>query len=233
MSISKRITLSLFSFALLVTAFALPAQAAGNCQPTYGGVYGGSDCPPSNNLTIDKKVQNPQNGVFVDNMSISDIKFAPEQIVTFKIIVTNTGTDSVKNVTVKDIFPASITFSGGAGVYDAASNTLTLTLDELKADETRTFTLGGRVSKDLPTQNMISCVINQAQARVNDITVSDNAQLCMEKTAPLVTKGGLTVMPAPKVQKSPATGPEMAYLFGLLPLGSLGYFLRRKTTLDK
>jgi hypothetical protein len=60
------------------------------------------------------------------------------------------------------------------------------------------------------------------------MTVSDSAQLCIEKQAP-VTRGGLAVMPAPKVTKTPATGAESLILFGLAPLGSLGYILRKKT----
>lgn len=208
-------------------------MAAGDCQPTYGGVYGGP-CAPSVNLTIDKKVQNPSTAVFVDNLSVNDPKFAPEQIITFKIVVTNTGSADLGNVTVKDIFPSFVTFSGGAGVYDASKNTLTLTLDSLKSGESRTFTVGSRVAslKDLPSDKMISCVINQAQATSENQTVSDNAQLCIEKVQPSVTKGGLPIMPSVPVKQTPSTGPEMALLFGLIPMGSLGYFLRRKSQLN-
>lgn len=200
------------------------------CQPTYGGVYGGP-CVPSVNLTIDKKVQNPNTGVFVDNLSVNDPKFTPEQVITFKIVVTNTGDTNLDKVTIKDIFPQYVIFSGGAGVYDASKNTLTLSLDSLKSGESRTFTLGGRVAslKDLPSDKMISCVINRAQATSENQTVSDNAQLCIEKSQPSVTKGGLPIMPSVPVKQTPSTGPEMALLFGLIPMGGFGYLLRRKT----
>lgn len=220
---------------ILMTLSAASVSASGEvvCQPTYGGVYGGP-CVPSVDLTIDKKVQNPSTGVFVDNLSVNDPKFAPEQVITFKIVVTNTGSKNLDTVTVKDIFPSFVTFSGGAGFYDASKNTLTLTLDSLKSGESRTFTIGGRVAslKDLPSDKMISCVINQAQATSENQTVSDNAQLCIEKVQPSVTKGGLPIMPSVPVKQTPSTGPEMALLFGLIPMGSLGYFLRKKSQLN-
>lgn len=41
------------------------------------------------------------------------------------------------------------------------------------------------------------------------------------------TKGGLSVQPAPTTSTQPATGPEAAALFAILPAGALGWFLRK------
>jgi uncharacterized repeat protein (TIGR01451 family) len=229
MNISKYISISLFSAACFVLSVA-PAFADTSCQPTYGGVYGGSNCKPSSHITIDKKVQNPQSGVFVDNLGVNDPTFGPDSIVTFQIKVTNTGNTTLDTVTIKDFFPQYIKFSGGAGSYDTERNTLTLTMNGLQPGDSRSVTVGGRVAdaKDLPSDKMTTCVVNKAEAKANDMTVSDTANLCIEKQAH-VTKGGLTVAPAPKVTKTPATGAESLILFGLAPLGSLGYLLRKKT----
>lgn len=44
----------------------------------------------------------------------------------------------------------------------------------------------------------------------------------------LTTKGGLTVYAPLDVKINPPTGPELVPLFGLIPVGALGYLLRQK-----
>lgn len=48
--------------------------------------------------------------------------------------------------------------------------------------------------------------------------------------APVVnkTKGGFPVLPSSPVKTTPATGPEMLPLIGLIPIGLTGVFLRKK-----
>lgn len=170
----------------------------------------------------------------MDNMGVTDEHFAPNQTMNFALVITNTGNATVNTVSVKDIFPQFVTFAGGGGNYDAKTNTLALSLADLKPGESRTVIVSGKVvsADKLPTKNSVTCVINQAKATTDSQTVSDNAQLCIEKTTPETTKGGLPVFPSTTAKKSPSTGPEMAYLLGLIPMGSLGYLLRRRTQMN-
>lgn len=226
---------SLFALSLTLVP---SAYAAGNqitsypgaqpqCPPVYGG---GTACPQIGNVVIDKKVARPGDGVFVDNLSLNDPKFAPDQSVTFQLTVTNTGNAALEKVTVKDIFPTEVTFVSGAGNYDANTRSLTFDLLNLQPNESRTFTLIAKVNPatQLP-DNQASCVINQSIAQAPGMEAKDNAQFCIEKPGvPSTTKGGLKVFPPQKAVTTPPTGPEAIILSGLLTSGILGVFLRKK-----
>lgn len=248
---TNKLLLSLPVFAVSFVLFATTSFADTACQPIYGG---GQTCVQTGNIVINKTVQNPQTKAMVDNLGINDPKYGPESIVTFQISVKNTGNATVNNVQVKDIFPEFFVFSTGAGNYDGNSRTLSFVVNDLKADESRTFNIVGKLvpANQLPGDKGMVCVVNQALATFDGKTNQDNAQFCIEKagkvfpqpttvvtqpgqpgvvTQPGTTKGGLKVFPAPEAQKTPSTGPEMLALVGLLPTGLLGHFIRKKTAL--
>lgn len=190
-------------------------------------------------ILLDKLVKNPQTGTFVDHLAINDPKYSPNANVDFKIVVTNTGGTTIPNAEVKDVLPDFVSFVSGQGNFDANSKTLTIELPNLKAGEARTITLTGKTATadQLPKDQGITCVTNRATVTADNAQPSaDNAQFCIEKPVlsgqTPTTKGGLKVFPQPVVKKTPATGPEMLSLFGLIPTGGLGYFLRRKTKLS-
>lgn len=229
---------------LLAAPFAF---AATTCTPLYGG---GQSCIQTGNLLIDKKVQNPQNNAFVDNLGVNDPRYAPNQNVNFEITVTNTGTATFNTVTIQDTLPKYVALANG--------NT-TMTLNDLKPNESRKVMLVGKVvdGSQLPGDQMITCVVNLATASADNQSAGDNAQFCIEKggqtvtvtqpggttiiqqqptvvTQPgqqVTTKGGLKVFPAAAIQKTPPTGPEAFALFGLIPSAVLGYFLRKRSKL--
>ena len=192
-----------------------------SCQPIYGG---GQTCTSSNNISIDKKVLNPKDNKMVDNLGINDPKYQPGFIVTFQIKVTNTGNGDFAKVNMKDIFPQYISYSNGPGNYDANTKILTFSLDNLKVNASKTFTIMGKVmdEKDIPFNNGSICVMNQAFVTTNtNQTAQDNTQFCIEK------KNGFPVMAASTPTKTPATGPESLALFSLIPTAITGWALRK------
>jgi len=226
----KLALLSIFSVAIF-SAAASTALADEGCTPIYGG---GQTCPPPGNISIDKTVQNPENGVFVNNLTVNDPKYSPNQSVSFKVVVTNTTSAKISKVTINDVFPSYLTFESGPGSYDSGKNTLTFTLDNLNGGESRTFDLKAKVtdSANIPFTNGVVCVVNQAIGTTSDNkTAQDNSQLCIKKET--ITKGGLPVAPAPKVTATPATGPEMLPLLALLPGGLAGLILRKRSKISK
>jgi hypothetical protein len=72
-------------------------------------------------------------------------------------------------------------------------------------------------------------MVNQASATVGKEKSTDNSQFCVEKSV-ATTKGGLPVYPAPAMSQTPATGPEMLPLLGLIPGALGGLILRRKAS---
>jgi len=198
------------------------------CQPTYGG----NTCE-NTSLLIDKKVADPATltkggvAIYKDNLGVNDTKYGAGQTVNFQIVVTNTSDTTVKNISVKDILPQYLTITKGMNNgwnFDEKSHTLSTTIPTLNSNESKTFTLSAAVvsSTQLPAGQDVTCVTNQSFASISNITVQDNAQLCIQKTMP--------VYPAPKVQTTPKTGPEAIALFGLIPSGLGGLLLRKRTS---
>lgn len=228
----KLILISLMT-GLMSLSLASSASASTSCQPIYGG---GETCVQVGNISINKTVKNPTTGSFVDNLSVNDPKYTPTSTVNFQITVTNTGNGNISSTTVKDTFPNYVTFVSGPkdGKFDSNTKVLTFTVDDLAAGVSKTFDVSAKVvdQNSLPADQGVTCVVNQVNATSNDNQQSsDNSQFCIEKpTQPgTTTKGGLKVFPAPKVVTTPATGPEMLPLIGLIPSGLFGIFLRKKT----
>lgn len=227
--------LSLVLF-LAVVFFAFPPKsfADTSCQPIYGG---GQTCTTSSDILVDKKVLNPQTNKLVDNLGINDPKYKPDFIVNFQIKITNTGSDTLSKVDVKDIFPQYVTFSAGPGTFDKNTKTLTFSITNLKSQESRSFTIMGRVadSASIPLTNGNICIVNQALATTDTNGVAqDNAQFCIEKSTGATqtsitstTKGGFPIISSSPIKQTPPTGPEALALFAMIPTGLSGWFLRK------
>ena len=248
--------LVLFATAAAVLFVAPKVQAAVTCQ----AVYGGQSCVETGAISVDKKVQNPQTNVFVDNLGVNDPKFGPDAPIVFQITLKNTGSVALSKVTVKDVIPQFVTNVNGAGSFDATNRTVSFDVTNLQKDESRTFTLSGKIvpNGQFPGDMQTTCVVNQALATTdNGSQAQDNAQFCLQKQAAptsgvvalptasadgvkqlpqapvtgLTTKGGKIVLPAKPVTKTPATGPETLPLIATAASGVLGFFLRKKAIL--
>ena len=220
----------LLTSVLTVLLFVNTASASVTCTPIYGG---GETCVTKGELDIEKKINHPdasKGGIenFVDNLSITDPRFHSGDQITFKLTVTNTGDAMLNTVEVKDILPSYVTFVAGPGNFDSNSKTLTYTLKDLKAKESRTNILTVKVVDDASLPEGTACSVNQSFVSSEGMSDQDNSQFCVEKKAQ-VTKGGLPVKPAPPVTQAPPTGPEMWALVGLIPAGLGGLLLRRKS----
>jgi uncharacterized repeat protein (TIGR01451 family) len=177
---TKHIILSLFAF----LAFAVRPVYADYCTTQYGGTQ---TCRPSD-LLINKLVKNPVNGNFVENLSSSDPSFSPGSEVLFQLTIKNVSGETFNPVVVKDVLPSYLTFVSGPGTYDAASRTLTFTLNNLIAGETRNIQI---MAKVLPTTVSFVCVTNYAEARADIVGRhdSDTAQFCIQTTTTLPVAG--------------------------------------------
>lgn len=215
------ITLGIFYLIFPMVSYAADTP----CQTIYGG---GQTCDSEGNILVDKKVLNPKTNAMADNLGIDDARFEPGSLVTFKIDITNKTNASIKKVDIKDIFPQHVTFSSGTGNFDANTKILTFTIDELKASETKTLTVVGKVANadQIAVNEGVVCVVNQVTATTNDKSTSkDNVQFCIEKKT--VTKGGFPVISPTDITTTPSTGTETLTLISLLPTGVAGLLLRK------
>lgn len=228
---------NVFTTLILITLFAAvtPAAFADSYQGSYTpcNTYN-NNCIKHGSVIINKTVANPKSGDFVENLGVNDAKFAPESIVSFQLTVINTSKVDIDKATVKDIFPEFLSFNSGAGNFDSNTKTLTFEVSNLKAGESRSFTVTGKTAKaaDMPNDQAVICKTNQSFVHFHGQQNQDNASFCIEKQAsPVIsTKGGVKIYPSPNLKTTPATGPETAILFGLVPMGAAGLLLRKKTT---
>lgn len=233
MNMTLRLLLTALFILVSSQSFNSKAFAQAPCQPIYGG---GQTCIVSPNILVDKKIFNPKTGSMVDNLGINDPKYQPGSITTFQISVTNSSNKTISKIDVKDIFPQYVAFSSGPGAFDTNTKTLSFSIENLKSDESKTFTIMGRVvntDQISVTQGSVVCIVNQANATSDNNGFSqDNSQFCIEKVSlqpsPSV-KGGFPILSPPPVITTPPTGPASFQLAGLAITGILGYFLIKKS----
>lgn len=237
-AILKSIAFYMKKIALIVTLFLFGLSSSASfasygseeCQPIYGG---GETCITTSKFIIDKKVLNPEKtkgGVesYVDNLFNNDPKYVSGQNIKFQLVVTNTGDSAISELTLSDTIPSYVNFVSGPGTYDAKSRTLNFQILNLNANESRKYFVEVKVKNadSLPSGQGTPCAVNQALVKSGNDESRDNSQFCIEKKT---TKGGLPVLPAPGLKQTPATGPEMLGLIGLIPAGLAGLLLRRKS----
>lgn len=211
-----------------------PSKAyAAQCQGLYGG---GEICTTSFNFSIQKLVQTPgkSGNSFVNNLSINDPKYSPTQVVSFKIVVKNTGDQVIPTLTIADTFPQFLSFNSGPGSFDSNSKKLTITVTNLQPGQSQTYDVTGKLADAnlMPSDQGVICLVNQATGTDNNgVTNTSSSQFCVQKSVlgtsfPVyATKGGITT--------TPATGPEMLPLVLLLPGALSGIILRKKSSLIK
>ena len=168
---------------------------AQTCTTQYGGDV---TCVPTD-LTINKQIAKPvidtKGGItasqtFVENLGVSQ-PFIPGAEVLFRLIIKNASAETLNPVTVKDVLPAYLAFVSGPGSYDSSNRTLTITLDNVIAGESRTVEILTRVvdATQFPANQNVFCTTNYAEARALDRFDDDTAQLCFQAAQNLPVAG--------------------------------------------
>ncbi|PIQ72518.1 hypothetical protein COY13_00415 [Candidatus Roizmanbacteria bacterium CG_4_10_14_0_2_um_filter_36_35] len=199
--------------------FLVSSVLASDC----GGLYQPS-CQ-SYSISINKMVGMPGNSTdaasyqYVDNLTVSDPRFSPEQLVFFKVIVKNTSTTTLGGMTVKDNVPSYLTPVEGPGTFDATNRTIAWDAGFFNVNEEKTYYFKMQVNQQssLPSDKGLFCVVNKAEASSNTTSNSDSSQLCIEKK---VTAAAV-----------PSAGPELGMLLisGEIALIGAGLYLRKKS----
>ncbi len=185
-------------------------------QAQYGQ-YGAPS--PSKSVLIDKLVNKPGTGEFVDNLSASDPRFAPHQDVFFKLIVKNTSDIELQDVEVKEFVPDFLEPLEHPGTFDSSSRTITFNAGDFGVDEEKVYVLKMRVltQDKLPSDRGIMCLLNRAEAKAEGVFDEDVSQFCIEKQVL-----GVSEVPA----AGPGAGLALLALNGLAFV--TGFKLRKK-----
>jgi uncharacterized repeat protein (TIGR01451 family) len=199
-SLTKLITVLLF--VLAISLMAKPALAT--CDEQYGGV-----CKELE-LQINKEVWDRANSIYKDNLGINDYKFGPDEEITFKLKIKNTGDETFDEVHVKDYLPDYLLQLSGD--FD-------FTLYDLDPDEEVEREIKVKVvsADNFPADNSLICVVNTAETWNDNESDKDTSQVCLEKKVLGVTE-------------LPPTGPENWFIFLGLSITSalIGLFFLNK-----
>ncbi|PIU03962.1 hypothetical protein COT44_00340 [Candidatus Shapirobacteria bacterium CG08_land_8_20_14_0_20_39_18] len=209
----------LIKFFGLITALmvfvllAKPVKATTVCETQYGG---GETCKEVNLILVDKKVFNPDQAKFVDNLGINDLKFASGDEIRFKVIVKNISDVTLTNIKVTDILPDKLYFVDGPVSWN--DREMIFTIDNLNAGESKESEIRAKVvpAAQLPA-NEILCRTNFAKGEVNGQSDQDTSQACFENKV--------------LAQTTPVTGPSILPLAFLVSLMIVGLILNKKTAL--
>lgn len=179
----------------------------------FANQYGPS---PSHSILVDKLVGKPENNTikYVDNLSVSDYKFLPNNDVYFQIKVKNTSNEKLYNVTVRDYLPEFIDAIEGPGDFDHNNHRISINAGDFNANEEKIYILKTRIfnQDQLPSDKGLFCVVNKAEAYNDKAYSIDQANFCFEKQV------GTT-------SSTPKAGPEMNVLIlsfaGLMAIAGL------------
>lgn len=201
------------------------------CSPIYADGSMG-------NVTISKTVLNPQTKTYVKNLGIGDAIYHPGDTVIFHITLTNTGSQNVQQLVVKDIFPQYLNFVSGVGSYDQKNKILSFIIYNLKPNTTQSYAVSTQVvpASQFPTNQQQLCLMNKATVLFgqNQLT-QDLSQFCIQslnlttQSSQPATSSNQPVYPPTKTKTSPSTGPSSFIILSLLFLASVGFILIKKT----
>lgn len=187
-------------FTVLLGVFLLLAKetfAAVRCETQYGG---GEVCVRTGKLQINKKVKNPTDGSFIDNLGLTSYKFAPGEEITFRLEIKNVGDATFSKVNVKDSLPEYL---------EKVSGDFEFEISDLTVDETESREIKAKVTS-LPNDKTTVCVVNTAEAWSGDERDKDTAQVCLERKV---------------LAAAPVTGPPSWFLLISLIAGLTGFSL--------
>lgn len=210
-----------FGVVLLIIGITSPSfvSADSGCVPVYGG---GVQCPRVGQVLIDKTVRNPSTDIYVDNLSVSDPKFRPQWLVTFRLVIKNTGSETLDKITVSDKLPDFVDFTSGPGNFNKDTKTLTFEVSNLGSGVSQTYFITARVvhATVLPADKSIVCPVNSVEAVASSQKDKDTSQFCIEKEA--------------KAGEVPAAGPAqwMLSIAGLTSTLFAGLYLRKRNLVD-
>lgn len=214
----KLLSLTILISGLLIGLLFLGSSVkADGTNPACPSIYGAA-CP-AGQLSVNKKVQHPRTGEFVDLINSGDITFTPSQEVNFRVEVKNTGSAAMSNIGASDKLPDFVNFVSGPGSFNKNNNTLTWTVDNLNSGESKFFQIKAQVKSQNELKGFdITCVTNFVSVTKDQQTAADNALFCIQNQIPKVEA----------IQNLPKTGPP-AIILALGSLLPLGLFLKRLT----
>ena len=221
---------------LLIAMFAGTSKSVSAkevCTTQYGGGETCTTVDEPSEIKIYKRVYNPKDGAFVENMASSSYKFGLDEIVTFQLKVTNSGEDNLKDVEVKDELPSGVRYksfsSNDVNTQPSVSGrTVIFNIGDLDVGESKTVIIYAIYDNPTvtPSDNAL-CLTNWSFAtgydnENNKTEDNDSSDYCYTLPEGKVLAGSIVIArELAELKVLPATGPEagLALSGGLTLLG--------------
>ena len=160
---TKTLYSAVIAVMMAVTALLTPSQALAECFTQYGG---GETCIGDVELSIDKKIYNPDTKKYQDNIKRDDYTFEKGDEVKFKLVVKNTGDIEIRDIKLIDEMPSILEYIGGDGDDENDGRKVVFEEFDLKAGESKTFEFESEVvSSGIDPDEDYVCVSNVAKAK--------------------------------------------------------------------
>lgn len=207
----------LVSIAILSILLAFP-------PPSFAQYAQYGAAAPGKQMLIDKKLLNPQNNQFVDNLNREQNTFLPDQEILFRVTVTNAVQSELKNLLVTDKLPDVLNFvSTSFGNYDAKEKTISFKIDSLKIGESKSIEIKTKIKPANEIDTNVVCQANLARVTTGNMIDEDTANFCVSKQV-------LGISEALPVTGSTQTIPLLILSFLLL---AIGFLLKRIIYLER
>lgn len=201
---------------ILSTIFLVALTAGSLIKPVFvkADSYSYSNTDNRKTLSVDKKLRSIHSSEYVDNISSSNKVFYQNDVIEFKIKVTNTGTTNMKNIKVTDTLPPFLKLIFFPGSYNSTDNKVEWTIDELNAGHSQEFLIRAKIDKATEVKTLTK-ETNVATAKVDEVSEKDDA------TYYLGGKDGVII---------PETGSMdlVVQTISVIGLGLSGFALRKK-----
>lgn len=220
---SKYISMFVTVAALMSFATFSPVYADTTCTGQYGQTV---PCAPTN-LNINKQVQDPVSGNYVQN--ITTTKFSQGDKVNFKLVVTNNSGETFHGVTVDDTMPSNVivddidmTYTDRDGkkpmTITSDKKSVKFTINELAAGQSQTLYIMAHLVGPYSTEDTF-CRDNWATVIGNERPAGDRtfARFCVANKV-----GTATTLPVAGVE-------DLIYVlpFALSGIGGLALLKKR------
>lgn len=208
----------IISYLLIITGFFLLAINVADARECHT-IYGGGEVCENGDMSLDKKIWNPETNEYWDNIAADSYTFSPEQEVKFRLRIKNITDVETDGVRLVDDFARLVDYMFYLGAdgkeypVEFKDNELKFIFDDVAADEEITvyFTARFKGKDELPVGT--TCITNKAKvySREDDISDSDYATFC-------VKTDGVAVI----TESTPATGFDLSSILALEALAAAG-----------
>jgi len=124
--------------------------------PAYAQYGSGSTPTPKQCVIDDVKVRATTQTKFSDNLDANAYLFKEGDLVEYSVVIENNGTETKNDVSVSFVLPSCSALVFGPNQKDVKENKLTWNISELKAKESKTYTVRTKITEKCLVKKLVA-----------------------------------------------------------------------------